>query len=177
MGPREHPIIQLQNQAKGTRPRTRRKARRPRTRACLLKDCGRVFRPEHPKARYCSEHCRNEAGKWREWKARRKYRKTDRGKQVRRVQSRRYRVRKKERTQQNKGPAGKARVITRNFFFVFLRSPWLIRRIPPKPAVAAATLLFPCVSSRSRTGSGARETLVGSAPQPPMNLLDLVPTY
>ena len=177
MGPREHPIIQRQNQAKGTRPRTGRKTRRPRARACLLKDCGRVFRPEHPQARYCSEHCRNEAGKWREWKARQKYRKTDRGKQVRRVQSRRYRVRQKERTQQNKSPAGKARVIIRNFFFVFMRSPWLIRGIRPQAAVAAATLLFLCVSPRSRTSSGAREALVGASPQPPMNFLDLVPTY
>jgi hypothetical protein len=116
MGPREHPIIQLQNQAKGKSPRIRRNARRPRARACLLKDCGRVFRPDRPQARYCSEYCRNEATKWREWKARLKYRKTDRGKQVRLVQSRRYRVRQKERTQQNNSPVGDARVITRKLF-------------------------------------------------------------
>ena len=175
MGPREHPIIQLQNQAKGTSPRIRRNARRPRARTCLLKDCGRVFRPDHPQARYCSEHCRNEAAKWREWKARRKYRKTDRGKQVRRVQSHRYRVRQKERTQQKNGPVGEARVITRNFIFVFLRSPWLIRRIPPQPAVAAAALLFLCVSPCSRTSSGAGEALVGASPQPPMNFFRFSP--
>ena len=120
MGPREHPIIQLQNQAKGIRPRIKRNARRPRARTCLLKDCGRVFRPDHPQARYCSEHCRNEAGKWREWKARRKYRKTDHGKQVRRVQSRRYRVRQREQKKQKANALSGARVITRNLFFVLM---------------------------------------------------------
>jgi hypothetical protein len=146
MGPREHPIIQFQNQAKAISRPIKRNARRPRARTCLLKDCGRLFRPDHPQARYCSEQCRNEAAKWRDWRARRKYRKTDRGKQVRRVQSRRYRVRQKERTQQEHAPAGDARVITRPFFFVLLRSPWLIRRIPPQAAVASAALLFLCVS-------------------------------
>ncbi len=175
MGPREHPTIQLQNQEKGIS--RRRNARRPRARTCLLKDCGCLFRPNHPQARYCSEHCRNEATKWREWKARQKYRKTDRGKQARRVQCRRYRVRQKERTQQKNGAVVAARVITRNFFFVFLRSPWLIRRIPSQAAVATAALLFLCVSSCSRTSSGAREAMVGASPQPPMSFLDLVRTY
>ncbi len=149
MGHCEHPTIQRQNQAKGIRPRIKRNARRPRARTCLLKGCGRVFRPDHPLARYCSEHCCNEAANWREWKARRKYRKTDRGKQVRRVQSRRYRVRQKERKEQKVDAVGGARVITRKFFFVLLRSPWLIRRIPPQPAVAAAALLFLCMSPGS----------------------------
>jgi hypothetical protein len=169
MGPREHPIIDPQNQAKGIGPPIKRHARRPRARTCLLKDCGRVFRPDHPQARYCSEHCRNEAAKWRDWKARRKYRKTDRGKQVRRVQSRRYRVRQKERMQQKHGSAGDARVITRSFFFVLLRSPWLIRRIPPQAAVASAALLLLCLSPGSRTSPGSRETLVGASPQSSMN--------
>ena len=116
MGPHEHPTIKLQNQAKEIRPRIKRNARRPRSRMCLLKDCGRIFRPDHPLARYCSEHCRNEAEKWRGWKARRKYRKTDRGKQVRRVQSRRYRVRQKKRKKQKVDAVGGERVIIRNFF-------------------------------------------------------------
>jgi hypothetical protein len=146
MGHCEHPTTQLKNQAKGIGRRIKRNARRPRARLCLLKGCGLVFRPDHPRERYCSEHCRNEAAKWREWKARRTYRKTDRGKQVRRVQSRRYRVRQKERKQQKNDAAGRARVITRNFFFVLLRSPRVIRRIPTTQAVAAAALLFLCMS-------------------------------
>jgi hypothetical protein len=150
MGHCEHPTIQFQNQAKAIMPRSiKRNARRSRTRICLLKGCGRVFRPDHPLARYCSDHCRNEATKWREWKARCKYRKTDRGKQVRRIQSRRYRVRQKERKKQKDDVVGGARVIRRKFFFVLLRSPWLIRRIPPQSAVAAATLLFLCMSPGS----------------------------
>ena len=142
MGPCEHPTTPLQNQAKGIKPRIKHSARRPRARTCLLKGCGHVFRPDYPLARYCSEHCRDEATKWRKWKARRKYRKTDRGKQVRRIQSRRYRVRQKERKKQKVDVVSGARVIRRKFFFVLLRSPWLIRRIPTQSAVAAATLLF-----------------------------------
>ena len=150
MGQCEHPTLHLQNQVKAIRPRRiKRYARRPRTRICLLKGCGRVFRPDHPLARYCSEHCRDEATKWREWKARRKYRKTDHGKQVRRIQSRRYRVRQKERKKQKVDAVGGARVIKRKFFFVLLRSPWLIRRIPTQPAVAAAALLLLCMSPGS----------------------------
>jgi hypothetical protein len=126
MGPCEHPTTQLQNQAKGIKRRNKLKARRPRARKCLLKGCGRVFRPDYALARYCSEHCRNEAAKWREWKARRKYRKTERGKQVRCAQSRKYRVRQKERKKEKTDAVGGAWVITRKFFFVLLRSPWLI---------------------------------------------------
>lgn len=155
MSPCEHPTIHLQNQAKAIRPRIKRNARRPRTRICLLKGCGRVFRPDHPLARYCSEHCRNEAAKWREWKARHKYRETDRGKQVRRAQSRRYRVRQKERKIQKVDAIGGERVIRRKFFFMLLRSPWMIRRVPMQPAVAAAALLFLCMSPGSRTSSGS----------------------
>ena len=166
MGPCEHPSTQLQNQAKGIKPRIKRNARRPRARTCLLKGCGRVFRPDHPLARYCSEHCRNQAAKWREWKARCKYRKTDRGKQVRSAQSRRYRVRQNERKKQKTEAVGGARVITRTFFFVLLRSTWVIRRIPTQPAVAAAALLFLRMSPVFGTRFGAREALGGRVPQP-----------
>jgi len=177
MGPCEHPSTQFQNQAKGIKPFIRRNARRPRTRRCLLKGCGRLFRPDHPLARYCSEHCRNQAAKWREWKARRQYRNTDRGKQVRRAQSRRYRVRQKERKKQKTDAVGGARVIPRKFFFVLLRSPGVIRTIPTQAAVAAAALLFLCMSPGSRTSSRAGEALVGAPSQPTMNFLDLVPIY
>ena len=177
MGPCEHPTTPLQNQAKGIKPLIKRNARRPRSRRCLLKGCGRLFRPDHPLARYCSEHCRNQAAKWREWKARHKYRKTDRGKHVRRAQSRRYRVRQKEQKKQKNDAVGSARAIPRKFFFMLLRSPWVIRTIPKQPAVAAAALLFLCMSPGSRTSSGAREALVGAPPQPALNFLDLVPIY
>jgi len=73
----------------------RRRARRPRSRACLLKGCERVFRPQQPLTRYCSEACREQARRWREWKARRRYRQSADGKQKRQAQSRRYRERRK----------------------------------------------------------------------------------
>jgi hypothetical protein len=75
-----------------------RRARRPRRRVCLLKGCGRVFRPRQPLARYCSEACREQARRWRQWKARRRYRRSPNGQQRRQAQSRRYRERRKERS-------------------------------------------------------------------------------
>ena len=168
MGPCEHPSTRLENQAIGITRHEKKRARRPRKRMCLLKGCDRVFRPEHRLARYCSEHCRNEAAHWRQWKARQQYRQTAHGKQVRRAQSRRYRVRQREQKKQRNDCLGGARVITRKFFFVLLRSPGVIRGIPTQPAVAAAALLFLRMSPVSRTRFGARETLVGTSPQPAM---------
>jgi hypothetical protein len=96
MGPCEDRSTAEENQ--GGR-RTRRtagfqgRAHRPRSRACLLKGCERVFRPVHPLARYCSERCREQARRWREWKAQHRYRQSEGGKQKRAAQSRRYRIR------------------------------------------------------------------------------------
>lgn len=84
-------------------PWRKRRARRPRRRVCLLKGCRRVFRPQQPLARYCSKPCREQARRWRQWKARRRYRRSSNGQQRRRAQSRRYRERRKER------PAGENR--------------------------------------------------------------------
>ena len=168
MGPFEDPSTHRENQAKGKIPQQKKRARRPRSRICLLKGCGRVFRPEHPMTRYCSEHCRNQAAKWREWKARRQYRQTANGKHVRRVQSRRYRMRQKEQKKQKAEKIAGARVITRNFFFALLRSSGVIPRIPTQAAVAVAALLFLCMSAGSGTGFGAGEALVGTPPQSAM---------
>ncbi|HTG60849.1 MAG TPA: hypothetical protein VMG63_15755, partial [Terriglobia bacterium] len=44
---------------------------------------GRVFRPQQPMARYCSGACQAEARRWRQWKARRRYRQSPNGKQKR----------------------------------------------------------------------------------------------
>jgi hypothetical protein len=93
MGPREDRPSGEKNQAGHfpTAGRTKR-ARRPRSRACLLKGCEQRFRPVRPLARYCSPECREEARRWREWKARHRYRQSEGGKQKRRAQSRRYRM-------------------------------------------------------------------------------------
>ena len=124
MGPCEHPSTHRENQAKGKIPQQKKRARRPRNRMCLLKGCGRVFRPNHPLSRYCSEHCRNQAAKWREWKARQRYRQTANGKQVRRAQSRRYRVRQKEQKKQKAEKNSRSEGHHKEFFF---RAPAIVR--------------------------------------------------
>lgn len=116
MGLSEDPLTQSQNQATERNPQRVRRARHPRSRICLLKGCGRTFRPEHPLTRYCSERCREQAQQWREWKARQRYRQSDGGKQKRQAQSRRYRLRKAGKKQKTATVNG-ARVIPTNFFF------------------------------------------------------------
>lgn len=121
MGPDKDSPTPAQNQDARSTPRTRegqRRARRPRRRVCLLKGCGRVFRPQQPLARYCREACQAEARRWRQWKARRRYRQSPNGKQKRQAQSRRYRERRKERQAQESAVITAARVISINFFFV-----------------------------------------------------------
>ena len=105
MGPSEDRPTGEKNQAghSGTAG-NRQRARRPRTRFCLLKGCGQRFRPVHPLTRYCSQRCRKEARRWREWKARHRYRQSEAGKQKRRAQSRRYRMRCKRTRAANQGP-------------------------------------------------------------------------
>jgi hypothetical protein len=109
MGPSEDRSTGEKNQAGHLRMAgNRRQVRRPRSRACLLKRCERRFRPLRPLTRYCSEECREEARHWREWKARHHYRQSEGGKQKRRAQSRRYRLRSKRARAANQGP-GRAR--------------------------------------------------------------------
>ena len=94
MGPCEDRSTAGKNQAgHGHTAGPGRRARHPRRRACLLKGCERRFRPVHPLTRYCSQECREQAGRWRAWKARHRYRQSEAGKQKRRAQSRRYRMR------------------------------------------------------------------------------------
>jgi hypothetical protein len=106
MGPSEDRSTGEKNQAGHRRiGGSRRGVRRPRGRACLLKGCERRFRPLHSRTRYCSEECREKAQRWREWKARHHYRQTEGGKQKRRAQSRRYRLRSKRARTAHPGPA------------------------------------------------------------------------
>ncbi len=72
---------------------------RPRTRRCLLKGCEKAFRPIVPQDRYCSDDCREKAREWSSWRADRKYRATESGKQRRRAQSTRYREKARQRSQ------------------------------------------------------------------------------
>ena len=64
-----------------------------RPRRCLLKGCERLFWPRHPRSHYCSEECRHAARHWQCWRASQRYRATEKGKQQRCEQSKRYRER------------------------------------------------------------------------------------
>lgn len=99
MGPSEDASTHPQNQgtSKPKIPWQKRRARHPRSRICLLKRCRRIFRPAHPLTRYCSEQRRDQARKWRQWKARHRYRQSAGAKQNRQDQSRRHRLRRKAR--------------------------------------------------------------------------------
>jgi hypothetical protein len=123
MGPDRDSLTSAKNQDVRSTPRTQggqRRARRPRSRVCLLKGCGRVFRPQQPQARYCGEACQAEARRWRQWKARRRYRQSPNGKQKRQAQSRRYRERRRERQAGESALVTAARVIPTKFFFVLV---------------------------------------------------------
>ncbi len=77
--------------------------------------------------RYCGESCREAARAWSLWKARRRYRKTQNGKENRREQNRRRRRRRQERQEERSSVSdGLARVITRDcgdFFCVGVIGP------------------------------------------------------
>ena len=79
-----------------------KKRRRPRL--CLLKGCGEEFLPPHPNSRYCSAGCREGARRWREWKARKRYRSSEKGKQRRRDQTQRRRDRQSRAAQSGADP-------------------------------------------------------------------------
>jgi hypothetical protein len=143
-------------------PRTRRwqqRARRPRSRICLLKVCGRLFRPQQPIARYCSDSCRAEARQWRLWKAHQRYRQSPNGKQKRQAQSRRYRARRKELQARETAAVKTARVIPPNFFFVLPRPPRMLCGVRPDAAFASAAFLFANLSPGSGARSGEGEAL------------------
>lgn len=129
-----------------------RPARRARTRRCLLKGCDRVYRPNHPLQRYCSEKCRREAKKWHRWKAQQKYRTTELGKTRRKEQCRRHR---KARKSVPEAAAGGARVIPIRFFRSFLRSPWLLREVHENAPLSLPTFLLARVPARVGACSGA----------------------
>jgi hypothetical protein len=66
-------------------------------RKCFLKGCDRYFSPSHHLDRYCGDDCRDAAERWRLARANLKYRSSQRGKENRRAQAARYRIRLKER--------------------------------------------------------------------------------
>jgi hypothetical protein len=114
MGLSESPTSATGNQEAGRR----RLARRPRTRACLLKGCEQRYHARQTRQRYRSERCRAAARKWSRWKAQQQYRATAAGQQKRNGQSRRYRERVKSRKPpEPESISDAARVITNELFF------------------------------------------------------------
>jgi len=71
-----------------------------RRRMCLLKGCEQPFQPRHPRARYCSEGCRQAARRWSQWRANQRYRASEQGRCRRREQSRCWRRRAAQRQRQ-----------------------------------------------------------------------------
>ena len=151
-----------------TRPRKeqaagRRKCRagRPRRRPCLLKGCEQRFHPRRACQRYCSEGCRQEARKWRRWKAQQRYRKTAAGQQKRNGQSRRYR----ERVKSRKSPESEvvdeaARVIPQeDFFRAHVRPAGVLRALRAAAAKSLAALLFAGLPASAGAGPGAGAAL------------------
>lgn len=169
MGPDKDSSTPPKNQDAVRIPRTEghwRRARHPRSRVCLLKGCGHVFRPEQPLARYCSEACREGARPWRAWKAQRRYRQSPNGKQKRQAQSYRYRERRKERPARETAGVTAARVIPTKLFFLLLRPPGMLCGVRAQPAVAPAAVLWSGLSPRSGARSGTGAALARTAPWP-----------
>lgn len=123
MGPSENPPLDRQDQAKSkAKSAEPNRARRPRSRVCLLKGCHQVFRPRHPLTHYCSEQCREKARQWSQWKARRRYRQSEGGKQKRQAQCRRWRLKDRQKNICRDGREGHHH----KFFFVLVRPPRLL---------------------------------------------------
>jgi hypothetical protein len=144
----------------------RRPPRRPRTRECLLKGCGRRFRPRRARERYCSRECRQAARKWSRWKAQQRYRATAAGREKRNGQGQRYRerVRNRKRATPEEALPEAARVITPGFFRSLLRPPWLLPRVCRPAAIAGPAVLLSRVPARHGAGPATRAAL---APRPP----------
>lgn len=95
MGPLQHDSLQSGVQAPVCCPRWRK---------CLLEGCGRRFIPSCGRRHYCSEACRDAARRWWQWKAQQQYRLSEKGRQCRREQSRRWRERRREEGKPLKNP-------------------------------------------------------------------------
>ena len=161
MGPTQDPPEQGANQGR-IRTCLKKRRHRPRLRRCLLKGCERRFRPQQPRARFCSEDCRRKARQWSRWKAQKRYRATGPGKQKRQAQSRRYRWRVRRRKQARAATPGTARVITANFFRLHVRPSRLLRDVRPHGSFSAAAVLFAGVPSGTGTRPGAGTALEGA---------------
>lgn len=165
MSPNQDPTTRQQNQPHDNKKDRRRRARQPRSRECLLKGCGRMFRPAHPMARYCGEECRQQARQWSQWKSRQRWRQSQKGRMKRKQQSERHRERQRlvgASSRSENGGRGSSQGASVKIFWRYLRSSGLLRVFSAKSAVATATILLPRLPAGIRTGVGARETMEGA---------------
>ncbi len=134
---------------------------RPRARRCLLKGCERWFPPACSQARYCSTECRGTAARWREWKARGRYRQTERSRECRRAQRQRGRQRQAERERRGERRAedrvgASAWVIAQQEIFMLVRPSWLLRDVRTDTPVTDAAILLAAVPACARMRARAR---------------------
>jgi hypothetical protein len=162
MGPDQLPAKSSRNQA---RQQGTQSHRRPRTRLCLLKGCGKRFRPSRALARYCSAECAAKGREWSLWKAQQRYRETKQGKRKRQAQSRRYRERSPCKKRTRACCKDTARVITPDFFRLFLRSSRLLRPVLSQAPFPPPAVLLARVPARRRARPGPGTALAG-APKP-----------
>ena len=162
MGPPESPTRPRKNQAAGRR---KRRARKPRSRCCLLKGCEQKFHPRHARQRYCSAECREKARKWSRWKAQQRYRETAAGREKRNGQSRCYRERVKSRKAADPEAVSDAARVTTNehFFRAHLRPARVLRALRTAAAKSLAALLFAGMPARPGASCRARAALETSA--------------
>jgi len=152
-----------------SRKQARRRPARPRRRRCLLKGCEEWFQPACPQARYCRAECQRAAARWRQWKARRRYRSTEGGRECRRAQSRRRRQAELERRGERRAtncdasrPGGSAWVIAQQEIFVLVRPAWLLRDLRADTPVTDAAILLAGLPTCAGTGVGTREAVAAT---------------
>jgi len=166
MSPSQDRSTRQRNQLQDNKQETGRRGRQPRSRECLLKGCGKKFRPRHPMARYCSEECRLKARQWSQWKSRQRWRQSENGRKKRKQQSVRHRERLRlagrATSRRENAARGSSQAAPPNFFWRHLRSPGLLRVFSEKPAFAKATILLPPLRAGIRARVGARETMEGA---------------
>jgi len=134
----------------------------PRNQSSMLKACERRFRPLRPLTRYCSEEYREKARRWREWKARHHYRQSEGGKQKRRAQSRRYRLRSKRTRAATQGPRRPREGHRKKKYFATPAIGLAAMKSSSRDDVAPAAILFALLSPSPGASSRARTTLAGT---------------
>ena len=168
MSPRQDRSTPQRKQSQGKGQKTRRRSRQPRSRECLLKGCGKRFRPTHPIGRYCSEECRRKARQWSQWKSRQRWRRSENGRKKRLQQSVRHRERLRMTGRALSGRkavrVGHHKLRRPRFFWPHLRPSGLLRMLRTDAAVAVATILLARVPARVRTRVGAGTPLEGARP-------------